>query len=162
MSVEHRPAPCIPADEQAATLWLGPIYWFSDWPVDGLPDAGSLVYTIWDRSGVFIYAGLAGRSLTQSKGPISRLAQHARGKRSGDQFLIYVCDRLVLPKFGNQLADIADGKLSLDQETRAYVADNLGFRWIAVDSPAAARALETALKAGAHPPGRPLLNPLRA
>ena len=144
-------------------LWQGPVHWFSDWPVGEVPQAGSLVYTIWDRDGRFVYVGISGRSVTQSaraKGPLGRLASHASGRRSGDQFLIYVCDRLVLPRLGNRIADVADGTLSLDRETKAYVRSNLGFRWLAVAEPMAAFALERALQAGEHnPPGPPVLNP---
>ena len=103
-----------PTDPSA--LWLGPMHWFSDWPVGEVPQAGSLVYTIWDRDGLFVYVGISGRSLTQSvraKGPLGRLASHASGRRSGDQFLIYVCDRLVLPRLGNRIGEIAGGALSL-------------------------------------------------
>ena len=45
--------------------------------------------------------------------PLGRLASHASGRRSGDQFLIYVCDRLVLPRLGNRIGEIAGGALSL-------------------------------------------------
>ena len=150
-----------PTDPSA--LWLSPMHWFSDWPVGEVPQAGSLVYTIWDRDGLFVYVGISGRSLTQSaraKGPLGRLASHASGRRSGDQFLIYVCDRLVLPRLGNRIAEVAEGALSLDHETKVYVRTNLGFRWLAMEDPKAAFALERSLQAGErNPPGAPLLNP---
>lgn len=153
-----------PQANPPSPLWLGPMHWFSDWPVGEVPQAGSLVYTIWNRSDAFVYVGISGRSVTvsaKSKGPLGRLASHASGRRSGDQFLIYVCDRLVLPRLGNRIADIADGTVSLDGETKEYVRTNLGFRWLAMKDPAAAYALERALQAGEYdPPGKPLLNPL--
>ena len=145
-------------------LWNGPVHWFSDWPVGEVPTVGSLVYTIWDREGIFVYVGISGRSLNQSvrsKGPLGRLQSHARGNRSGDQFLIYVCDRLVLPRLGNRLGEIASGTLSLDRETREYVRDNLGFRWISTRSPQQAFAVERSMQAGTLGLGRPLLNPMR-
>ena len=151
--------------EAVSALWQGAIHWFSDWPVGDVPQAGSLVYTIWDRDGLFVYVGISGRSQGQSsrsKGPLGRLASHASGRRSGDQFLIYVCDRLVLPRLGNRIPEIADGALSLDAETKAYVREHLGFRWLAVDGPGSAFALERSLQAGGYnPPGAPLLNPVR-
>ena len=61
-------------------LWLGPMHWFSDWPVGEVPQAGSLVYTIWNRSDAFVYVGISGRSVTvsaKSKGPLDRLSSHA-------------------------------------------------------------------------------------
>lgn len=153
-------------EEQIARLWEGPIHWFSDWPVGDVPNVGSLVYTIWDQAGLFVYVGISGRTAqmsTKSKGPVGRILSHARGNRSGDQFLIYVCDRLVLPRLGNRISEIADGSLSLDRETRNYVSENLGFRWIGVASPAEAFAIERGLQAGkANPPGPPMLNPLKS
>lgn len=81
-------------------------------------------------------------------------------KRGIVEVEIYVCDRLVLPRLGNRISEIADGSLSLDRETRVYVSENLGFRWLGVSSPATAFAIERGLQAGkATPPGRPLLNP---
>lgn len=145
-------------------LWAGPLHPFCDWPCGDVPSTGSIVYTVWDRAGTFIYVGLSGRSAMsspRSKGPFGRLHSHAVGRRSGDQFLIYVCDRLVLPRFSNRLADIAAGQVSLDRETSDYVRAELSFRWIAVMSPAEAFALEAGLKSGRLPPGRPLLNPSR-
>lgn len=122
------------ADRDVVTLFDGPILWFADWPHHAVPRTGSLVYTVWRRDGAFLYVGMAGRSLTRSpasKGPYGRLESHASGMRSGDQFCIYVCDRLVLPRLGNRLADIAEGAVSLDRETRSYIRDELGFRWLA-------------------------------
>ena len=46
-----------------------------------VPQAGSLVYTIWDREGLFLYVGISGRSQGQSsrsKGPMGRLAPPRR------------------------------------------------------------------------------------
>lgn len=146
----------------AERLWAGPLHAFADWPCGDVPTNGSIVYTVWNRGGAFVYAGLSGRSSQVSargKGPLGRLHSHAVGRRSGDQFLIYVCDRLVLPRLGNRLDDIASGALSLDRETNAYVRDELSFRWLLVPSPREAFALEAALKAGRLPPGPPLLNP---
>ncbi len=57
-----------------------------------------------------MYVGMAGRSLTQESitdkrqdplaraGLWGRLNSHASGRRSGDQFYVYVADRLVLPR----------------------------------------------------------------
>jgi hypothetical protein len=56
-----------PKDPSA--LWLGPMHWFSDWPVGEVPQAGSLVYTIWDREKQFIYLGSLIRSQAQSARP---------------------------------------------------------------------------------------------
>jgi stalled ribosome alternative rescue factor ArfA len=95
-------------------LLHGPLYRFANWPVGDVPKTGSLVYTVWDRAGAFVYVGMAGRGGTVSskgKGPYGRLGSHASGRRSGDQFCVYVCDRFVLPRIHNRIPEIAAGKL---------------------------------------------------
>ena len=104
---------------------------------------------------------MSGRTATQSgTGPWGRLNSHASGRRGGDQFCIYVHDRLVIPSLHNRFADIGTGDLSLDRETRAYIRERLGFRWVAVDAPSAAFELEKAIRRGALEAGKPLLNPI--
>jgi hypothetical protein len=126
-------------DDALSLLAAGPIFWFGDWPTGAVPRSGSLVYTVWDRDGTFVYVGMSGRTAAQSgTGPWGRLNSHASGRRSGDQFCIYVHDRLVIPSLHNRLADIGTGDLSLDRETRTYIRERLGFRWVAVDGPGAA------------------------
>jgi hypothetical protein len=56
---------------------------------------------VW-RGDEFVYVGISYRDPTATtnkgaKGLYGRLASHASGRRSGDQFCIYVCDRFVLP-----------------------------------------------------------------
>src|SRR4051794_13283961 len=87
-------------------LQHGVIYWFSDWPIAAVPRSGSIVYTIWDRAGRFIYVGMAGRAGATGAGPFGRLASHASGRRSGDQFCIYICDRFVLAGSHNRISEI--------------------------------------------------------
>ena len=104
-----------------------------------------------------MYVGMAGRGgqrSTASTGPFGRLASHASGRRSGDQFCVHVCDRLVLPGLRDRLAEVADGSLSLDRETRAYVRANLAFRFVAVTDGAAALKLEREVRAGRLSGGR--------
>src|SRR4051794_41507807 len=92
-------------------------------------------------------AGRGGQRSTASTGPFGRLASNASGRRSGDQFCVYVCDRLVLPGLRDRLADVADGSLSLNRETRAYVRANLAF-FVPVADGAAALRLEREVRAG--------------
>lgn len=155
---------CGLTDERDATDLLrdGPLFWFAHWPTGNVPKVGSVVYTVWDRDGTFVYAGMSGRTPTQSgSGPWGRLNSHASGRRSGDQFCVYVCDRLVIPSLHNRLEDLRSGALSLDRETKAYIRQRLGFRWLAVDGPVSAFALEKTIRGGAKQMGRPLLNPLQ-
>ena len=148
---------------EIAALQAAPIRWFADWPVRDIPATGSVVYTIWNRAGAFLYVGMAGRSATasaQSKGPFGRLESHASGRRSGDPFCLDVCDRFVLPRVHNRIAEIAEGRLSLDALTREYIRSELGFRFIAMPSPAEAFVIERALRRGDWSAGWPILNPL--
>ena len=90
----------------AAALTRGPTYRFADWPISDVP-ATSGIYTIW-HGRAFIYVGVAGRQLATSArlnsfaGLRSRLNSHASGRGSGDQFCVYVCDRLVLARYADR------------------------------------------------------------
>jgi hypothetical protein len=60
----------------------------------------------------------------------TRLNSHASGRRSGDQFNIYICDRFIIPVLTpGQQHDIGDGRLLLDQLTRAYIHQHLSYRF---------------------------------
>lgn len=150
----------------ANRLVNGPIHWFSNWPTGDVPNFGAITYTIWNREGSFIYAGHAGRSYKGGNegngkdGPFGRLKSHASGRRSGNQFCIYVADWLVLPNLHNRISEIADRTLSLDAATRDYIKANLGFRWVSMESGGHARSLEDRLRRGEVACGKPLLNPL--
>ena len=140
----------------------GELFCFGDWPVVAVPRSGAIVYTVWNRSGQFIYVGMAGRgetSAARGSGPFGRLNSHASGRRSGDQFCVYVCDRLVLPTLHDRIEDIAAGKLSLDGATRQYVRTELGFRMVHVTDGREALQVERMVQRGALA-GRPFLNPL--
>src|SRR3954463_8452990 len=77
----------------------GPLHRFADYATltDVIPGSGAGVYTIWDDEGGLVYAGIAGRN-PAGKGLASRLRSHASGRRSGDQFCVYVADHYVLPE----------------------------------------------------------------
>jgi hypothetical protein len=154
-----------PEGNSLIQLISGPVHWFSDWPTGAVPKSGAVVYTIWNREGSFIYVGMSGRSFiggtegNGKAGPWGRLNSHASGRRSGDQFCVYVADRLVLPTLHNRIAEIVDGSLSMDGATRDYIRANLGFRWITMENGKAAFELERRLQKGEAGCGKPLLNP---
>jgi hypothetical protein len=154
-------------------LVTGPAFGFADWPNDQVPRRAAGVYTIW-RQDQFIYVGMSGRGANaedfvanqgrpgEAKGLWTRLGSHASGRRSGDQFNVYVCDRFVIPALtsGQQL-DIGAGKLFLDQLTRDFIRRHLSYRFAVYPSGADAVAVERDLRAGQAPVGRPYLNPLQ-
>ena len=71
---------------------------FADFPtLTDLPRTGAAIYTIWDYAGALVYVGVSGRSATSTTGPWGRLRSHWGGRRSGDQFWVYVADHYFLP-----------------------------------------------------------------
>jgi hypothetical protein len=153
----------------AADLAHGPTYSFRDWPNSAVPTFSAGVYTIWRHDGRFIYVGMSGRGITSEtlqrntpRGLYTRLQSHASGRRSGDQFCVYVADRLVLPTLSqDDIAAIASGRHQMDALVRRYIHENLYYRFVVLPDGPAAYTIETAIKGGEWEHGRPLLNPGR-
>jgi hypothetical protein len=140
------------------TLETGSLHKFSDWPNDSVPRIAAGVYTIW-RGAEFIYVGMSGRGLTSEIvaqrrvgsrkfiGLYDRLRTHAAGRRSGDQFCVYVADRLVLPLLNHEdLQQIASGEHSMDAWVRRYIHDKLEYRWAECPDGSSALKLEKEIK----------------
>lgn len=149
----------------------GNLYRFMDWPIDAVPRHAAGVYTIWDTDGGFLYTGMAGRSLTEEdvanlrsnsgppKGLRDRLGSHASGRRSGDQFCVYVADILVLPKLRpHEVESIATGDLSFDAVIRDFIRRHLSFRFVETKSGHDAQQLESVVLADGLLGVLPLLN----
>jgi hypothetical protein len=131
----------------------GPLAWFRDWPNPAVPSDAAGVYTIWSGQRL-VYGGIAVRCLRR------RLASHARGRRGGDQFCVYVADRLVLPSLTpNDIQAISAQKLNFDALVRRYIREHLSYGWVVVADGGAARKLETEIRKGTLAAGSPLLNP---
>lgn len=148
----------------------GSLYRFADWPNGTVPKFGAGAYTIWRDDGRLIYAGMSGRSIKADTsapgrpyGIYTRLHSHASGRRSGDQFCVYVADRLVLPTLtGDDIEQIASGRHQLDAFVRRYIHEHLGYRYVVLPDGAAAYETERHVRSGAWGHGVPLLNPERA
>ncbi len=157
------------APDPLAALQAGALHHFSARPHPGIPAFAAGVYAIWLDGSVFAYAGMAGRSIApgtvdngKRSGLASRLASHASGRRSGDQFCVYVADRLVMPVLTrDEVEAIAAGRVSFDRRLRDFIRDRMGYRFVVLSSGAEARAVEATLRAGQWAPGAPLLNPSR-
>jgi hypothetical protein len=155
------------SDQHATELSRGAAYSFADWPNPSVPAFGAGVYTVWHNDGRFIYVGMSGRGITAEtirrntpQGIYTRLRSHASGCRSGDQFCVYVADRLVLATLTQKdIADIASGRHQMDAFGRRYIHENLSYRFVMLPDAAAAFAVEAAIKSGKWEHGRPLLNP---
>jgi hypothetical protein len=110
---------------------------------------------------------MSGRGITadtvrrnRPQGIYTRLESHFFGRRSGDQFCVYVADRLVLPTLSQEdIAAIASGRHQMDAFVRRYIHENLSYRFVMLPDGAAAYAVETMIKNGGWPRGRPILNP---
>lgn len=138
---------------------------FRTWSASSLPKGPPGVYSIWSED-TFLYVGMSWREPVPtasgtSPGLWGRLDSHASGRRSGDQFCIYVCDRFVLPTLGpDQIRAIGEGRLSLDGLTKQYVREHLSYRYVLTPTGAQARSLEADVRAnGLRGAGKPLLNP---
>ena len=94
-------------------------------------------------------------------GLVTRLNIHASGRLSGDQFCVYVANRLVVPSLTpEQLPKFASGELKLDQLTKTFIHDHLGYQYVLADSSAEAFAIEGRARRGETFGQKPLLNPL--
>ena len=110
---------------------------------------------------------MSGRGMTadtvrqgKPRGIYTRLESHFSGRRSGDQFCVYVADRFVLPTLSYEdTMAIASRRYQMDALIRRYIHENLSYRFVILADDKAAYALEAAIKAGKWEFGRPLLNP---
>jgi hypothetical protein len=129
-------------------------------------------YTVW-REDQLVYVGMAGGAVGRRaaanvptsgppKGLRGRLALHASGRRAGDQFCVYVFDRLVLVTLSRQqIEDAARGQLSLDRLTRELIWQSLSYRFTLLQDAATARDVETQIKRKGLTGQPPLFNPAR-
>ena len=125
---------------------------FSKDPRRHIPNKGSIIYSVCDKDEKFIYIGISGlQKSLEKRSPLSRMISHASGRRSGDQFCIYIHDFYVIPKL------IEKGEYSpsigvLDKLTKDFVQSNLSYRFIEFetdDSDEIVRRLENQIKSGA-------------
>ena len=150
--------------DELSLLEDGPAHAFRDWPGRHFPVGPSGVYTVW-HDDVLLYAGMAwahrGEGNPGATGVFGRLKSHASGRRSGDQFAIYVCDRFVIPTLtAEDLSALGRGERILDARTRQYIADHLSYRVVVTQDGPSARTLESLVRRNGLPrTGRPLINP---
>ncbi len=113
----------------------------------------------------FLYVGMAyahrDETNTKASGVFGRLKSHASGRRSGDQFCIYICDRFVIPTLTKEeLEALASGDRFLDRRTRDFIHQNLTYRTVLTAGGSQARELELYVRqSGLLGFGRPAINP---
>ena len=94
-------------------------------------------------------------------GLVTRLASHASGRLSGDQFCVYVANRLVIPSIKpEQLAEFATGALNLDILTKRYINERFEYPFASVPTSIEAYAIEKRYRAGVTFGVKPFLNPI--
>ena len=121
---------------------------------------------IWDGD-TLLYCGIAGREFERAAatarrrcGLITRLTSHASGRLSGDQFCVYVANRVVVPPLtSEQLARLRTAELTLEELTRRYINERLKYQFAIVQSSADAYVLERECRRGSTFGARPMLNP---
>ena len=123
-------------DELWYQLNRQPVHAFADCPNREIQKGKPVVYLVY-RVYKWIYIGMYFKNLQ------SRLNQHASGRRSGDQFCVYLGDRLVMPKLDvDQMKGVFSGEVSLDDEIRKFVRSQLSYRYLLVQDDPTARSLE--------------------
>jgi len=143
---------------------FSPRHRFSDWPNANIPAVAAGVYAIWEAE-TLVYCGMSGRELEKAAdksryGLVTRLQSHASGRLSGDQFCVYVANRLVIPSLRpEQLSLFRTGELTLDRVTKAYIHERLEYQYAILASSAEAFALEGRCRQGEVFGVKPMLNP---
>ena len=141
---------------------------FSDWPNADIPLITAGLYVIWEGQQL-VYCGMSGREIEKYKhsnskkkyGLINRLNSHASGRLSGDQFCVYVANRVVIPSLDPKaLKQFRDGTMNLDKLTKKYVHEYLEYQYALVNSSSEAFAIEKLCRDGTVFGVKPYLNPL--
>ena len=122
---------------------------FADWPNRDIPAVAVGVYVIWDGDQL-VYCGMPGRGYADAVassvpryGMVTRLAAHASGRLSGNQFAVYVANRLVIPSLTtDQQALFASGSLTLASLPKTYIRERLSYQVALVSSTVEAYELE--------------------
>ena len=139
---------------------------FSEWPNRAIPPVAAGVYAIW-QGDLLIYCGMSGREVEKAiesnknkYGLITRLNSHAQGRLSGNQFCVYVANRLVIPTLTtNDLTKFATGEYKLDYMTKSYIHYNFEYQYLIVSSSQEAYSIENKARSGLIFKQKPLLNP---
>jgi hypothetical protein len=93
-------------------------------------------------------------------GLFDRLGTHALGRRSGDQFCVYVCDLLILPGLTlEQLQQVGRRELLLDGLVRSYIRERPSYRYVELPGGAIAFEVEREVKRRGFQGKPPLPNP---
>ncbi|TWX65320.1 hypothetical protein ESZ36_18555 [Colwellia demingiae] len=141
------------------------LFKFSDWPNKDIPSVSAGIYAIWNDDELF-YCGMSGCEIEKNQHKkkydlVTRLHSHAIGRLSGDQFCVYVANRLVIPTLKqSDLPLFANGQLKLDTLTKRYIHEHLEYQYVLVNSSAEAYSVEKDARNGKLFGQKPMLNPI--
>ena len=129
--------------------------------INHIPEYGSILYTVFLDQKEFIYVGIGGLSgkSVKERNPRSRIIQHSQGRRSGDQFCIYIQDFYVIPLLFSQ--PYVPKKGHLDQLTKEFIQKRLCYRYMIFqddNSDKVVRKLEREIQSGEYQGMKPKLN----
>jgi hypothetical protein len=128
-----------------------PSFSFKDDPRRIVPDKGSIIYSVWNKKEEFLYIGISGlQKSLEKRNPQSRMQSHSSGRRSGDQFCIYIHDIFVIPEL-IKTGEYQSERGWLDKVTQKYIHDNLFYRFVSFlsdDSDVIVRGFENKIKNG--------------
>ncbi len=136
---------------------------FNSESLKDIPRYGSIIYTVFLDKREFIYVGIGGLSgkTVHDRNPRSRILQHTQGRRSGDQFCIYIQDFYVIPSLmGTPYRPV---KGYLDRLTKEFIQSRLMYRYAVIQtehSDRDVRNLEREIQSGKHGNPLPTLNPI--
>ncbi len=140
---------------------------FSVWPNKSIPMVAAGIYAIWNKDEL-LYCGMSGREIEKNLhkkkyGLVTRLHSHSTGRLSGDQFCVYVANRLVVPSLQQtDLPLFSNGELKLDTLTKSFIQDYLDYQYIIVNSSTEAYSLETKARNGELLGQKPKFNPINS
>jgi hypothetical protein len=140
---------------------------FAEWPNPEIPPVAVGVYSIWNNEQL-LYCGMSGRDIekaiaegNEKYGLITRLGSHASGRLSGDQFCVYVANRLVVPSLSSDdIPKFATGELTLDLLTKRFIHNHLDYQYVLLASSDEAYETERQARRGMVFGDKPFLNPL--
>jgi hypothetical protein len=150
-------------DREIAVLFDSetPLLPFSLDSIRQIREFGSILYAVFLDRTEFIYIGIGGLSgaNAKSRDPRSRIRQHTQGRRSGDQFCIYIQDFYVIPDLIR--TDYTPKKGHLDELVRNFIQSRLSFRFVVFqtdDSDQIVRRLEREIQSGQRQNRLPTIN----
>jgi hypothetical protein len=113
---------------------------FSEWLKSDIESVRTGVYCIWNENDELVYVGMSGREYSKKIGSTKpyglrlRLHKHASGKLSGDQFCVYVANRIIIPQLLSEnlseySSKFSDGTLTLNLKVKEHIHKHFSYNF---------------------------------